>query len=67
MEKFNWGNVNDPDVYLDDYNKRALRMIQARPVFTRLADALIEDGRIPERLKEYLTACLSCSPMKRCP
>ncbi len=43
MEKFSWGNVNDPDVYLDDYNRRALRIIQARPMFSRLAGALIEE------------------------
>ncbi len=43
MEKFSWGNVNRPDVYLDDYNRRAVRIIQARPMFTRLAGALIEE------------------------
>ncbi|MFW6289577.1 MAG: hypothetical protein ACOC0R_01310, partial [Mariniphaga sp.] len=48
MEKFSWGNVNDPDVYLDDYNKRAVRMIQARPMFSRLAEALFEEGKTAE-------------------
>ncbi len=48
MEKFSWGNVNDPEVYLDDYNKRAVRMIQARPMFSRLAEALIEEGKTAE-------------------
>ncbi len=48
MEKFSWGNVNDPDVFLDDYNERAVRMVQARPLFTRLADALVEEGRTEE-------------------
>ncbi len=48
MEKFSWGNVNDPDVYLDDYNKRAVRMVQARPMFSRLAEALLEEGKTAE-------------------
>ena len=42
MKKFVWGNVNDPDVYLDEYNKKAVNIIQARYMFARLAQAFIE-------------------------
>ncbi|MFA7490624.1 MAG: DUF2723 domain-containing protein [Mariniphaga sp.] len=45
IQKFNWGNLNHPDVYLDDYNKRAIRIIQARQVFARLAEKLIDEGQ----------------------
>ena len=45
MEKFSWGNVNHRNVFLDDYNRRAVRIIQARPMFSRLAGALIDEGR----------------------
>ena len=45
MNKFVWGNVNDPDIYLDDYNKRAIRIIQARYMFSRLAEALVNEGQ----------------------
>ena len=41
MNKFQWGNVNDPDVYLDDYNKKETRIIQARNMFARLAQELV--------------------------
>ncbi len=44
MNKFVWGNVNSPDVYLDEYNKKAINIIQARYMFARLAQALIEKG-----------------------
>ncbi|TNF40766.1 MAG: hypothetical protein EP310_08350 [Bacteroidetes bacterium] len=44
MNKFVWGNVNHPDVYLDDYNKKAINIIQARYMFARLAQALIDKG-----------------------
>ncbi|MFW5831473.1 MAG: hypothetical protein ACOCVA_04430, partial [Prolixibacteraceae bacterium] len=44
MNKFIWGNVNDPDVFLDEYNKKALKIIQARHMFARLAEALNEEG-----------------------
>ena len=45
MEKFVWGNVNHPDVFLDDYNKKAIRIIQARYMFARLAGALVNEGQ----------------------
>jgi hypothetical protein len=44
MNKFVWGNVNDPDIYLDEYNKKAVNIIQARYMFARLAQALIDKG-----------------------
>ena len=44
MNKFVWGNVNDPDIFLDDYNKREIKIIQARHMFARLAGALTDDG-----------------------
>ena len=44
MKKFVWGNVNSPDVYLDEYNKKAVNIIQARYMFSRLSQALLEKG-----------------------
>ncbi len=44
MNKFVWGNVNSPDVYLDEYNKKAINIIQARYMFSRLAQSLVEKG-----------------------
>ncbi len=44
MNKFKWGNVNDPKVYLDEYNKKEIKIIQARQMFARLASALINKG-----------------------
>lgn len=40
MQKFVWGNVNDPDVFLDEYNRKAINIIQARYMFSRLAESL---------------------------
>ena len=45
MNKFVWGNVNDPDIFLDEYNKRTTRIIQARYMFSRLAEALVDEGQ----------------------
>ncbi|MDC1106151.1 DUF2723 domain-containing protein [Prolixibacteraceae bacterium] len=42
MEKFTWGNMNDPKVYLDENNSRMAMNI--RNSFVRLAEALIQDS-----------------------
>jgi len=51
MKKFVWGNVNDPDVYLDEYNKKAVNIIQARYMFARLAQALVDKGDNPRAVE----------------
>jgi hypothetical protein len=51
MNKYVWGNVNDPDIFLDDYNKRELKIIQARAIFARLAEALINEGQKDKAVK----------------
>ena len=45
MNKFVWGNVNDPNVFLDEYNKRSISIMQARYMFSRLAEALNSEGK----------------------
>jgi hypothetical protein len=43
MNKFRYGNMNDPDVYIDENNMRM--MINIRNSFSRLATALIQEGK----------------------
>jgi hypothetical protein len=43
MNKFKWGNVNDPDVYLDENNLRMLTHLKNN--FSRLASKLVEEGK----------------------
>jgi tetratricopeptide (TPR) repeat protein len=66
MEKFRWGNVNHPDVFLDDYNKRAIRIIQARPMFTRLAGALLKEGKT-EQAEKVLDRMFELFPDEKIP
>ncbi|QZE13742.1 DUF2723 domain-containing protein [Halosquirtibacter laminarini] len=42
MEKFTWGNMNDPKVYIDENNARMAMNI--RNSFVRLAEALLNDS-----------------------
>lgn len=43
MNKFKWGGFDNPDVYLDENNRRMFS--QMRNLFAMLIDALIEDGQ----------------------
>lgn len=43
MDKFKWGNMNDPKVYIDENNSRM--MMNIRNTFNRLAETLVADGQ----------------------
>jgi tetratricopeptide (TPR) repeat protein len=66
MKKFVWGNVNDPDIYLDEYNKKAVNIIQARYMFARLAQALVDKGD-NKRAVEVLDRMLEIFPDGKMP
>jgi len=66
MNKFVWGNVNDPDIFLDDYNKLELRIIQARHMFSRLAEALNNEGK-HEKAVEVIDKMFELFPNERIP
>ncbi len=66
MNKFTWGNVNHPDVFLDEYNKRAIRIIQARPMFTRLAGALVDEGQ-EQKAEEVIDRMFTLFPDEKIP
>ena len=64
MNKFKWGGVTDPDVYLDDNNRRMISNF--RNSFSQLALALIEEEK-PDSAKEVLDHCLEIMPHQRIP
>lgn len=43
MNRFKWGNMNDPRVYIDENNQRM--MMNIRNNFNRLAESLIAEGK----------------------
>jgi hypothetical protein len=43
MKDFEWGNMNDPDVYIDENNQRM--MMNIRNNFNRLAESLVSEGK----------------------
>jgi tetratricopeptide (TPR) repeat protein len=59
VHKFRWGGIDNPKVYLDE---NVLRMIKTqRYMFSRLADALIREGK-KEKAIEALDTCQRVIP-----
>ncbi len=54
MNRFKWGNASDPDVYLDENNRRMFSNF--RRMFGLLAEALIDEGDTL-KAKEVLYKC----------
>jgi hypothetical protein len=53
MNKFKWGNMNDPEIYLDETIRRTIRVVRVRQNFQRLAQELIAEGDVV-RAKEVM-------------
>jgi len=66
MNEFVWGNVNDPDIFLDEYNKKSINIIQARQMFARLAEALNKEGE-NDRAVEVVDKMFELFPDERIP
>jgi len=64
MGKFKWGNVTDPDVYLNENNRRMLSNL--RNSFGRLGLALIEEGKL-DSARVVLDKCMEIVPNERVP
>ena len=59
MNRFKWGNMNDPGVYIDETNARMV--MNMRSLYGRLAEALVREGR-QEDAKKVLNKCFEMMP-----
>ena len=59
INKFKWGNMGDPNVYLDETNMRMT--MNFRNNFARLADALIAEDQF-EKAEKVLDRCIEVMP-----
>ncbi len=64
MNKFKWGGIDNPNVYLDENNLRMLSNVKNN--FTRLAMQLLEEGKKDSAIA-VLDRCTSLMPEKRIP
>ncbi len=51
MQRYSWGNMNSPDFFMNEQNKRTLRIINPRGIFNRLATTLISENKKDSALK----------------
>ncbi len=61
MEEFKWGNMNDPDVYIDYTIDRTTSVIQIRNKFNRLAKQLLTEGK-KDSAELVLDRCMEIMP-----
>ncbi|MBQ3657663.1 MAG: DUF2723 domain-containing protein [Bacteroidales bacterium] len=60
MNKFSWGGIDNPKVYLDENNLRMLANIKSG--FARLSDALIKERKL-DKAKDVLERCYKVMPL----
>ncbi len=66
MKTFQWGRMNAEDVQLDYYTIRTLSVIRFRSLHTRLALALLKEGK-KEKAIEVLDRCMELAPSRVIP
>jgi len=63
MEKFRWGNMNQPGVFIDNYNVNSYSFLRTRLNFSRLAIQLYNENRKDSAI-QVLNRCLELMPVK---
>jgi len=66
MNKFQWGGMNDPSVYLDDFHVRTTSIVRLRSRFYQLADELVNQNDTVRALK-VLDRCIELTPDEKIP
>jgi hypothetical protein len=64
MNKFRYDGLNNPDLYFDEHHMRSIRNYRSN--FVRLADALIQEGKM-EKAKKVLDKCMFTLPEETVP
>ncbi|MGC6490220.1 MAG: DUF2723 domain-containing protein [Flavobacteriales bacterium] len=64
INKFKWGNMNDPNIYLDETNMRMT--MNFRNNFSRLAETLIRENDFA-RAEQVLDSCIAIMPHEAVP
>jgi hypothetical protein len=61
MHAFKWGNMNDPDIFMDFQGIRTTHVLGIRSCFTRLAEEFIK-LQDPEKALRVLDRCMEIMP-----
>jgi len=66
INKFTWGNMQDPDVFIDHQNIRTASIMDIRGTFARLAGSLIVADKKTKAI-EVLDKCMALMPNQKYP
>ena len=66
MGKFTWGNISDTTIWVDDNNVKEVKIIDAKPTFNRLAQALLAEGKRDSAIN-VLDRCVATFPNRNIP
>jgi len=66
MNKFKWGRMNEPDVYIEENNIRTSRVVNLRTTFPRLATELLREGKNDSAIA-VLDKCVELMPHEKYP
>jgi hypothetical protein len=66
MNRSYYGRMNDPNVYIDNFNRRTLSVVRFKNNFMRLAQALIAENK-KDSAKSVLDKCCSLAPPDKVP
>jgi len=66
MNKFRWGNMADPNVYLDENIRRTIRIVKIRNNFGSLAKTLVSEGK-RDSARAVIQRGLEVLPLEKMP
>ncbi|MBQ9214654.1 MAG: DUF2723 domain-containing protein [Bacteroidales bacterium] len=66
MNKMSWGRMNEPDVSIEENNRRQFAIIDLRNTLSRLAFQLSEEGQM-NKAQEVMKKCLDLMPKDKFP
>ncbi len=66
MNRFRWGNMNDPKIFMDYNTVRTTNILGIRSCFSRLADEYIKQGN-REKAIRVLDRCMELMPRQSVP
>ncbi len=64
MNKFRWGNMGKPKVYLNENTRRTIRIVKIRNNFGRLAKELAKENKT-DSAQQVLNRCLEILPTEK--
>jgi hypothetical protein len=64
MNKFKWGRMEEPDVIIEENNRRQISIMDIRGMMSRLAEKLVAEGD-KQKAQEVLKRCLALMPPEK--